>query len=291
MTIGKAPLAISTRWLLVFAIGCAVTRTPTTDSRAGASTASMPVSAAVSSIAPSAPASQSLPEPSPSVVDSGTLVKWDQVGTDPCHVLAIGDSLTDPKSHGGGYLNAWRRHCPNCQFTNLGRGGDMVNQMLGRLRRHLSETGINYSHLVIFGGVNDLYSDQTANRTLAKIEGDLSAMYQLGRARARVVIALTVAPWGGFHRWFTEPRGENTRRLNEWITSVKQQGEIDYVLDTGPLLTCGEPMRLCAEVMPPFHDGLHFGTEGHRRLGEALVGLLDGDVCSAHRNMRPSAEP
>jgi lysophospholipase L1-like esterase len=212
-------------------------------------------------------------------IDTLAHLRAEDAGTAPCHILAIGDSLTDTQSQGGGYLKGWRNRCPDCRFTNIGRGGAMVNQMLWRLRRHLSEFPEHYSHWVVFGGVNDLYSDVTANRTLEKIERDLTEIYQLGHTHASIVIAITVAPWGGFRRWYTEGRGSNTRSLNEWIAQAQKRGVIDIVIDAGASLSCGDPMQLCPDLMAPFRDGLHFGSEGHRRLGESLILALDGTAC------------
>lgn len=195
-----------------------------------------------------------------------------------CRVLVLGDSLTDPRSNGGGYLRAWSQKCPHCQFINLARGGAMVNQMLRALREHLSTSPPNYSFVVVFGGVNDLYSDQTAHRTLERIERDLSAIYRLARDHSTNVIAITVAPWGGFHRWYTDERGHNTQTLNQWIMERRALGEVNSVVDSRPVLTCGDPEQLCPEYMPPHRDGLHFGPEGHRRLGDALLRVL-GDGC------------
>ena len=195
-----------------------------------------------------------------------------------CRVLVLGDSLTDPRSNGGGYLKAWSNRCGQCRFTNLARGGTMVNQMLRALREHLSTNPPDYSSIVIFGGVNDLYSDQTAHRTLERIERDLSTIYRLARDHCTNVIAITVAPWGGFHRWYTDERGHNTHALNQWIVQRQALGEVNVVVVSGPVLSCGDPNQLCPAYMPPYRDGLHFGPEGHRRLGEALLRVL-GDGC------------
>ena len=201
------------------------------------------------------------------------------LGSDGCHVLAIGDSLTDPQSNGGGYLKPWHEQCPECRFTNIGRGGAMVNQMLARLRRHLLENDVRYSHWVIFGGVNDLYSDITAHRTLDKIERDLAAMYALGHQRHSLVVAITVAPWGGFHRWYTNGRGINTTQLNQWIVQQQAMGAVDFAIESGAYLSCGDSKFLCPKLTEPYRDGLHFGAEGHRRLGQSLLTVLDGAAC------------
>lgn len=156
----------------------------------------------------------------------------------------------------------------------------MVNQMLAQLRRHLLETDSQYSHWVVFGGVNDLYSDQTAHRTLAKIERDLGAIYAMGHKRNSLVVALTVAPWGGFHRWYTDERGVNTTALNRWIVNQQVVGAVDFVVESGASLTCGDTASLCPSLGEPFRDGLHFGSEGHQRLGNSLLSVLGGAACN-----------
>jgi hypothetical protein len=221
-----------------------------------------------------------LPSSEPSSVSS-TAVAWSPPTHSACRILAIGDSLTDPRSHGGGFLTPWVAHCPACQVTNIGRGGAMINQMLSHLRRHLNETPETYTHWVVFGGVNDLYSDQTAKRTLFRIERDLSSIYALGHSHKSVIVAIGVAPWGGFRRWYTEERGANTATLNQWIREQKTSGAIDVFVDSVPPLTCGSPIELCPELASPFHDGLHFGPEGHRKLGTTLLDALGGSACGS----------
>jgi lysophospholipase L1-like esterase len=182
----------------------------------------------------------------------------------------MGDSLTDFTSHGGGFIRLLQQRCPQSRFDNFGKGADMVNQMRRRFPQQVLAPGApRYSHVVIFGGVNDLYSDQTAHRTNAKIESDLREMYTLSRQAGSKVVALTVAPWGGFSRYFNERRAKNTELLNEWIRA--QRGTlVDEVIDAHQLLRCGDATRLCPEFAAPFKDGIHFGKQGHEVLGEAL---------------------
>ena len=177
-----------------------------------------------------------------------------------CLPLAI--LSLDPQSGGGGYLRTWAEKCPLCRFKNIGRGGAMVNQMLWKLRQYFDKDPSVYSHVVVFGGVNDLYSDQTANRTLDKIERDLLEIYRLARSHAQCIIAITVAPWGGFRRWYTDDRGRHTDELNNWIIQSRARGDTDLVVVSESALTCGDSNRLCQALAPPFHDGLHFGEAG-----------------------------
>ena len=185
-------------------------------------------------------------------------------------IAAIGDSLTDPRSHGGRYLEYLKTRCPTLEIDNFGKGGAMVNQMRRSFDSQVAASRKRYTHLVIFGGVNDLYSDLTALRTPAKIEADLGYMYAWGKAHGAKVVALTVAPWGGFKRFFNPSRAEATRTLNAWIRDQPGRGQVDHVVDAYALLSCGDPESLCERFSKPFKDGLHFGPEGQELLGQAL---------------------
>lgn len=189
----------------------------------------------------------------------------------PCRVALIGDSLTDFRPGGGGYVRYLEKRCPGSTFSNFAKGGAMVNQMRARqLPLVVGEPSSRFTHLIVLGGVNDLYSDQTAGRTPAKIEKDLGAMYDAGKALGLRVVALTVAPWGGFTSYFNERRSAATRELNAWIVEQPSTRTVDVVVDAFALLSCGDPERLCPRFEPPFRDGLHFGALGHEALGQAL---------------------
>lgn len=206
--------------------------------------------------APVAAASAPVPRTAPSPIRS---------------VLVLGDSLSDEKVGGGGFVKLLRQRCPSVVFDNRSKGGFMVNQIRKQLEKDILPEGRNYSHAIVFGGVNDLYSDQTANRTLPRIEADLAGIYAALRERGAQVVAVTVTPWGGFKRWYTAERGRNTLSLNAWIVDQAAQGGIAGALDAYPLLSCGDAERLCPELAAPHRDGLHFGKLGHQKLGEALL--------------------
>ncbi len=186
-------------------------------------------------------------------------------------VLVLGDSLTDEKVGGGGFVRILRERCAKVTFDNRAKGGFMVNQIRKRLETEVLPEGNSYSHAIVFGGVNDLYSDQTANRTLARIEADLTRIYADLKARGTDVVAITVSPWGDFKRWFTPERGQNTLTLNGWIQAQPAAGTLASAVDAYPLLSCGDPERLCPELAAPHKDGLHFGKLGHQKLAQALL--------------------
>jgi lysophospholipase L1-like esterase len=188
-------------------------------------------------------------------------------------VAALGDSITDAKSGGGGFLKVMREKCPESVFVNFGKGGDMTNQMRRRFERDIRPQikVQKFNTLLVYGGVNDLYSDLTANRTNDRIEGDLSGIYKTAKADGLEVIAVTVSPWGGFSKYWIPRRGENTKLLNSWILGQVATGLVDKAVDSFAPLSCGNPDVLCPEYESRFHDGLHPGEVGHKILGEKLA--------------------
>jgi hypothetical protein len=95
-------------------------------------------------------------------------------------------------------------------------------------------------------------------------------MYEEAHRHGAKVVALTIAPWGAFTRYFNASRGGATLEVNRWILAQRDAGAIDAAVDTYTMLSCGEPTKLCPRYMAPYSDGLHFGDEGHDRLGQAL---------------------
>jgi lysophospholipase L1-like esterase len=223
--------------------------------------------------APAGQGAQTAPAPLPAEPEQAAGAKAPRV----YKAAAIGDSLTDFKSHGGKYLKHLEGKCPASSFKSFGKGGQMVNQMRKRFLRDLyGESGDTtpgggvgrYTHVIVFGGVNDLYSDETAGRTVEKIEADLTKMFGWARSRGARVVAMTVAPWGGFKKYYSPRRGAATLRLNAWIKEQKASGSVDHVVDAYALLSCGDPERLCPKYA--LKDGLHFNAAGHEVLGSAL---------------------
>jgi lysophospholipase L1-like esterase len=225
--------------------------------------------------APVAPAPRPAPDessaPGPTPAPAAPLTARGDAQPPLRSVLVLGDSLSDEKVGGGGFVKLLRKRCPGVAFDNRAKGGFMVNQMRRKLEGEILPEGGRYTHAIVFGGVNDLYSDQTANRSLSRIQNDLERIYENLRQRGVSVIAITVAPWGGFKPWYTPARGATTRALNAWIVDQAARGNVTEALDLYPLLSCGEPELLCPRFSPPHGDGLHFGKLGHEVLEGALA--------------------
>jgi lysophospholipase L1-like esterase len=228
--------------------------------------ASASVTAALSAVPP---ASAFVPTPSSSTSPAAPPTSRANAERRPCRVALIGDSLTDTRV-GGSYVKFLAARSPKSRFVNFAKGGAMVNQMKRQVDAMLADPEGSFTHLVVFGGVNDLYSDETAGRTVPKIEADLRALYAAGRARGLRVVAITVAPWGGFEKYYNARRGVTTRELNAWILAGTERGDVDVAVDAYTLLSCGDPERLCPRYTLAKNDGLHFGKLGHEMLGQAL---------------------
>lgn len=193
-------------------------------------------------------------------------------------VAAIGDSLTAARSHGGKYLAHLRRQCPESRFDNYGRGGENVQQMRRRfLRDVLGARGSRrkakpeYSHVIVFGGINDVMGDQIARRTTAKILADLDDMYATARGAGIRVVGITLSPWAGYTRYYNPRRARTTREVNQWILAQWHDGKIDHAVDAHALLSCGTENTLCKSFeMRWIRDGLHFNDAAHTVLGQAL---------------------
>lgn len=192
-------------------------------------------------------------------------------------VAAMGDSLSDPKSHGGKYLELLAARCPKSRFDSYGIGGNMVNMMKRRFARDvLGEGGDGskpkYTHVIVLGGIGDILSNETAHRTAKKIEEDLAAMYAMAKTKGMAVVALTLPPWGGF-KSYDGARHQMTLDVNAWL--VAHPKDVDAVVDIHPLLACGDANKLCRDYAWP--DQLHWAAKGHEVVGEELYAKVFAD--------------
>ena len=226
----------------------------------GAATSSRPALARLQAFTP--PAS---PEPVASTNTPKTKKRY--------RVAAMGDSLTDPRSHGGKYLEYLADKCPQSIFDSYGVGGNMCNQMRKRFAHDVLGDGADppktpYSHVLVLGGINDICSDESASRTNDRIKADLTAMYAMAHERGLRIIALTLPPWGGFARYYNKRRARSTFDLNDWIRKQPEAGAVDHVVDIFPALSCGNPEELCEPY--GWSDRVHWSKKGHEVVGKLL---------------------
>lgn len=191
----------------------------------------------------------------------------------------MGDSLTDPKSQGGKYLDRLGELCPNSSFKSFGVGGNMVNMMRKRFVRDLyspNEGGSvpSYSDVIILGGLGDILSNETAKRTAKLIGEDILLMVNEAKSRGARTIVLQLPPWGGM-KAFDTARARMTWDVSNWIVAKVADRTIDATLELRPLLSCGNAEVLCDGL--GWKDGIHWGEKGHRVVGDALHKALFAD--------------
>ncbi|MBL8740554.1 MAG: SGNH/GDSL hydrolase family protein [Myxococcales bacterium] len=193
-------------------------------------------------------------------------------------VGAIGDSLTDEKSHGGQYLEVLRERCPKSTFLGFGKGGNMVNMMRKRFLRDVYADGTpearKLTHVIILGGLGDILSNETAFRTAKKIGADITTMVGWAHERGAKAYVLKLPPWGKM-KAFNAERGAMTREVNAWIDSEVAEKRIDATFDTRAVLACGNVDVLCDENA--WKDGIHWSEKGQRAIGDALHKALFSD--------------
>ncbi len=206
-------------------------------------------------------------------------------------LAAIGDSFTDPRSHGGIYLKVLAERCPRSRFESFGVGGNMVNMMQRRFLRDVFGEGDEggapgaaavgagpdrpvWTHVVVLGGLGDALSNITAKRTAGAVQRDLGWMIAESRRRGAAAIVLSLPPWAGF-RDYDGARAQMARDINAWIAAEARAGRIDATFDTRSALSCGNVERLCDTFASP--DRLHWNEAGQRAVGEALHRALFAD--------------
>ncbi len=179
----------------------------------------------------------------------------------------MGDSLSDPKAHGGKYLTYLAEQCPLSRFESWGKGGNMVSQMRKRFARDVLGEGQSeprsYTHVIVLGGIADIGSNETANRTLPKIQADLSEMYRLAQEAGLEVVALTIPPWGSYHT-YNDERHSMMLAMNAWLLAKPKN--VEQVVDVYPLLVCGQ-RELCEKYAA---DTIHWNAKAHNLVGEVL---------------------
>lgn len=190
-------------------------------------------------------------------------------------VAAIGDSLTDPRAGGGKYLVELGARCPESRFDAFGVGGQQTAHMRQRfdrdvLQRHRRpEQRVQYTHVLVLGGINDLAYGSFRAPTITRTTRHLENMYQRARASGLGVVAVTLPPWGKLRGNF-DRRGEATHALNQWIVAQRESGAVEHAVNVHPLLSCGDPDLLCASFRRFANDLVHWNTRGHAVVADAL---------------------
>ncbi|MEZ4221398.1 MAG: SGNH/GDSL hydrolase family protein [Polyangiaceae bacterium] len=190
-------------------------------------------------------------------------------------VAAIGDSLTDVRVGGGHYLTELARKCPKSRFDAYGVGGQQTLHMRWRFDVDLNQWSklparrVDYTHVIVLGGVNDLSAGSVTHPRLGRVKANLAAMYVRGKRRGLRVVAVTLPPWGRLMGGY-DKRATATHSLNDWILDRARIGVVDHAVDIHPILSCGDTDELCPRYRRFATDRVHWNHEGHRLVADAL---------------------
>ncbi len=171
--------------------------------------------------------------------------------------------------------------CPDSRFDAYGVGGQQTSHMRWRFRQDVFGVGTtaakpSYTHVIVFGGINDLAARHITPRALAEIEGNLAKMYGMAAARGLEVIAVALPPWGQ-SKFGKRPKAKATAVLNEWLSARAQTGQVDALVDVGADLACGSAMNLCPKYRKFPSDHVHWNAAGHRVLARHLFSQVFSD--------------
>ena len=190
-------------------------------------------------------------------------------------VAAVGDSLTDTRVGGGLYLAWLKKRCPKSQFDAYGVGGQRTNHMRWRFLQDVFGVGArpgtdkpHYTHVIVFGGINDLSASPRRHVDLRDLQSNLSWMYNQGKQRGLKVVGITLPPWG--YVGDDDRRPAATLELNQWIVGQRREGRIDVAVEIHPLLSCGDPHTLCPAFRRFGNDEIHWNAEGHAVVARAV---------------------
>jgi lysophospholipase L1-like esterase len=184
-------------------------------------------------------------------------------------VAALGDSITDARSGGGGYVRALARMCPQSRFDAYGIGGQRLANLRARIEEDLfAPKKPAYTHVVIEGGVNDLLVGTLDGARLAAMEDDVTTMIAVARAHGVQPIVLTVPAWLG--------AGRDRLAIDDAFDDFVL--ERATAVDLRPLLGCAEDAgAVCLEYRRVPRDSVHWNARGHERVAEAIKAAAFAD--------------
>jgi acyl-CoA thioesterase-1 len=200
-------------------------------------------------------------------------------------VVFLGDSITD----------LWRlnEYFPDRDFVNRGISGQVVSQMLGRMKADV--TDLHPAAVVILAGTNDLAREIP----LTAIEDDYVMLADLAAAARVKVIFASLLPVSDAHK-DADPSYERTpshpplyiRALNDWLKSFCAQRGYMF-LDYYPALLDNQG-ELGADLSD---DGLHPNAKGYRLMAPLLAAAVNKAVGAPaaapekERAAAPAAKP
>ena len=142
----------------------------------------------------------------------------------------------------------------NCKFVNLGVNGDDTRGMNERMIPEV--TPREPDHVIIWGGINDLFGGRTPIHVLENLE----QMYMMARAQGIEPIACTLTSVT-----YQEVIVSTIRELNSLIRQYCEENRI-RLADLFRVMS-NESGLLLEEYSS---DGLHLNNDGNKRIAETI---------------------
>ncbi len=181
---------------------------------------------------------------------------------DSTKIYAIGDSLTAGNDSAPSYVGRLSALLgPSCEVVNKGKGGNTTIDMLSRFDADILSSNPDY--VIIWGGINDIGRDETAQA----VEDRLQTMYAKAHNAGIKVIAINIAPFKGASSHYSITHQFAADLINDWIAN--QALDVDYRIDAKTLLADSQNANT---LRPKYDDGghLHLNVAGQDLLGEKL---------------------
>jgi len=194
-------------------------------------------------------------------------------------VICIGNSTTYGYPSGGNmaYTYLLQQCLPSYHVINKGINGDRTDQMLSRFQADV--LALNPKYVIIWGGENDIAQNKV-EANISFTTTNLSAMYTAAKAAGIKIIAVTIIPLKGWVG-YTELRGQRINEINTWI---KNNADVDYVIDAYALIEDGTgKMRLQYR----YSDYAHLSTLGYHFIGAMIYGdIFNSTVVTLENRLR-----
>jgi lysophospholipase L1-like esterase len=179
--------------------------------------------------------------------------------------VAIGDSITFT----GHYAYQMMQQRETLDITLKGIGGQTLTQIEARFATDVVALAPRFC--VIEGGINDIQLTGVGVDPTSTMQTKVISMIGQARAASIVPIVVNVTPFKNSTNWTAERQGY-LDAYNAWLLSYTTTNSV-LMLDANALLVDpATPQTLLAAF--DSGDHLHWGTLGHRIVGNALMSRI-----------------
>ena len=172
-------------------------------------------------------------------------------------VLLVGDSLSM------GYSPVLRNNDKNNSYTAQVTSGMQAKTMNSKFNDYLKCGGGGFQTVVIWAGVNDIYSGVSTDKVVSSIQSIVSKAKKAGAGN---VIVVNISPSGAYKK-STDKIKQQTKDVNSKLNGVGAT----KVVDAYSVL--GDPKKPGYLANPS--DGLHLNSKGYSTIAKAIKTAVD----------------